>query len=218
MCSFESASLQRGMNFHHDGAVSVVLMSTRDGAPYDDQVEEDGRVLIYEGHDLPKFKNGPDPKTVDQPMRFGSGSLTQNGKFFEAAHRDRESKNDQEVVRVYEKVRSGIWVYNGVFDLTKAWIEASAGRKVFKFRLELFDSGSVVQGPGNLPDHTRLIPSAVKQEVWKRDKGSCVTCGSQDHLHFDHIIPFSKGGASILSENIQLLCARHNLEKRDRIE
>ncbi len=35
---------------------------------------------------------------------------------------------------------------------------------------------------------------------------------------FDHIIPYSKGGSSIVPENIQLLCARHNLAKRDRIE
>ena len=38
------------------------------------------------------------------------------------------------------------------------------------------------------------------------------------HLHFDHIIPFSKGGSSLVAENIQLLCVRHNIAKRDRIE
>ena len=33
MCSVEGASLQRGMNFHLAGSVSVIPMSTRDGAP-----------------------------------------------------------------------------------------------------------------------------------------------------------------------------------------
>jgi 5-methylcytosine-specific restriction endonuclease McrA len=47
--------------------------------------------------------------------------------------------------------------------------------------------------------------------------GKCVQCGSSDNLHFDHIIPFSLGGSSLVAENIQLLCARHNLQKRDRI-
>lgn len=63
-----------------------------------------------------------------------------------------------------------------------------------------------------------MIPSHVKLEVWKRDGGKCVTCGSSDNLHYDHILPFSKGGSSLLASNIQLLCARHNLEKSDKIE
>lgn len=67
-------------------------------------------------------------------------------------------------------------------------------------------------------DHNRLIPAHVKREVWIRDKGKCVVCGSNKNLHFDHIIPFSKGGSSLVSENIQLMCAKHNLQKRDKIE
>jgi 5-methylcytosine-specific restriction endonuclease McrA len=67
-------------------------------------------------------------------------------------------------------------------------------------------------------EHNRLIPTSVKLAAWKRDKGKCIKCGSQDNLHFDHIIPYSKGGSSLVAENIQILCARHNLEKKDKIE
>lgn len=63
-----------------------------------------------------------------------------------------------------------------------------------------------------------MIPSLVKVQVWKRDKGRCVICKSKDNLHFDHIIPYSKGGSSLTADNIQLLCARHNLAKHDKIE
>jgi 5-methylcytosine-specific restriction endonuclease McrA len=63
-----------------------------------------------------------------------------------------------------------------------------------------------------------VIPSEVKLAVWKRDRGRCVTCGSEDNLHFDHVLAFSRGGSSLLAENVQLLCARHNLSKSDRIE
>ena len=218
MCTIEGASRQRGMNFHLAGSLSVVLMSTRDGAPYDDRIEEGGRVLIYEGHDRPRSRGGPDPKTVDQPMRSDSGRLTQNGRFFEGAKNHRERTAQPELVRVYEKVRQGIWVFNGTFDLVDAWMESSGSRSVFKFRLELRDTAAQTDRVPEAPEHSRLIPSSVKQEVWKRDGGCCVECGSRDHLHFDHIIPFSRGGASIVAANIQLLCARHNLEKRDRIQ
>ena len=67
-------------------------------------------------------------------------------------------------------------------------------------------------------DHNRMIPTSVKLDVWKRDKGQCTQCGSKDNLHFDHILPYSKGGTSLKAENIQLLCARHNLQKRDKIQ
>ena len=36
---------------------------------------------------------------------------------------------------------------------------------------------------------------------------------STNNLHFDHILPFSKGGTCLKGKNIQLLSARHNLEK-----
>jgi hypothetical protein len=123
------------------------------------------------------------------------------------------------LVRVYEKIHRGIWAFNGLFRLTDAWVEQSSSRRVFKFRLELTDMElpDSSRPRADLP-HERLIPSAVKLEVWKRDKGRCVKCGCTDNLHFDHDIPFSKGGTSLSAKNIRLLCARHNLEKSARIE
>ncbi len=66
--------------------------------------------------------------------------------------------------------------------------------------------------------HNRLIPSVVKLEVWTRDRGQCVLCGSKKNLHFDHDLPFSKGGSSLSANNIKLLCAEHNLSKGAKIE
>ena len=63
---------------------------------------------------------------------------------------------------------------------------------------------------------TRVIPTSVKIEVWKRDQGCCVICGRKDNLHFDHDVPYSKGGSSITAKNVRLLCARHNLSKSDK--
>ncbi|WP_261570002.1 TerD family protein [Frankia gtarii] len=63
---------------------------------------------------------------------------------------------------------------------------------------------------------SRVIPQAVKAEVWRRDGGVCVECGGSEHLEFDHVIPFSRGGASSV-DNLQLLCRRCNRTKGARI-
>lgn len=218
MCREEETQLQRGMYYRLHGEFSVILMSVRPGAPYNDRIEEDGRVLIYEGHDLGRRDGGPHPKETDQPKINPNGRLTQNGLFYEAALKCKQGEAEPELVRVYEKIRSGIWVYNGVFKLVDAWKETSNSREVFKFRLEIADHFLGQDRTQKDIDHTRMIPPAVKLEVWKRDNGQCVLCGSKDNLHFDHIIPYSKGGSSLVADNVQLLCARHNIAKRDKIE
>jgi hypothetical protein len=59
MCGAIGMNLQRGMNFRLRNTESVILMSLRPGAPYADQVEDEGRVLIYEGHDVARTMSGP---------------------------------------------------------------------------------------------------------------------------------------------------------------
>jgi hypothetical protein len=221
MCTEEGVSLQRGMNYHLRVDISVILMSLRPNAPYADRVEEDGHILIYEGHDVSKTQDTPIPKIVDQPINNPGGTLSQNGLFYKAVKELSGRKKFTELVKVYEKLHAGIWVYNGMFRLTDAWQEKVDNRKVFKFKLELIQelqSSKQAKQQNSFLEHDRMIPPGVKLEVWKRDKGKCVKCGSTDNLHFDHIIPFSKGGSSLVAENIQILCARHNISKRDKIE
>jgi hypothetical protein len=220
MCLLEGYSLQRGMNFRVGGKGSVILMSVRKGAPYADQVINNGKIIIYEGHDIPKNLS-PNPKGVNQSLKTPSGLLTQNGKFFEAANNYKKTGTAVELITVYEKIKDGIWVYNGVFELIDAWSEKSNRRKVFKFKLSVTNK-SVNIKKRNVKkridlEHNRVIPTAVKLEVFKRDKGKCRECGSNNNLHFDHLLPFSKGGTSLKAENIQLLCARHNILKSNKI-
>lgn len=77
---------------------------------------------------------------------------------------------------------------------------------------ELIEEGEV------FPDYNKRppIPKDVADAVWNRDGGKCVYCGSTENLHFDHIIPFSKGGDTSV-ENLQLLCRKCNLEKSNKI-
>lgn len=167
MCSAIGVNLQRGMNFRLRGTESIILMSLRAGAPYADRVEDDGRILIYEGHDSARTANGPEPKRIDQPERHPGGSLTQNGLFAQAAERHKETGAPAERVRVYEKLRTGIWVYNGLFELIDCWTEESDGRRVFKFKLRSSGSDGDRQPKAVAADleDDRLIPSWVKLEV-----------------------------------------------------
>ena len=220
MCQREGLSLQRGMNFQAGDDYSIILMSVRKNAPYQDRFEDDGSTLIYEGHDIAKRSGGPDPKSVDQPEKTPVGSLTENGKFHKAALEYKQGLRLQESVKVYEKIHGGIWSYNGTFHLVDSWQEFDGIRRVFKFKLVAVEETQTPQPVTNVfsEERRRIIPTSVKLEVWKRDGGKCVKCGAATELHFDHIIPFSKGGTSLKADNVQLLCARHNLEKRDNIE
>lgn len=64
---------------------------------------------------------------------------------------------------------------------------------------------------------SRQIPSSVKKQVWERDGGRCVICGSTEDLEYDHDLPFSKGGSNSVN-NIRLLCRKCNRSKTNKIE
>jgi hypothetical protein len=119
---------------------------------------------------------------------------------------------------VYEKLRQGVWSYNGVFHLVDSWQENDGQRKVFKFKLVAVEGEEDFDRPPAAHlGRRRVIPTPVKLAVWRRDGGKCVVCGATDELHFDHDLPYSKGGTSMTEDNVQLLCVRHNLEKGARI-
>ena len=114
---------------------------------------------------------------------------------------------------------NGVWSLKGFFDLIDYKIVFEGGRNVFRFIIRLSENQRVDGNTiGKEILHTRLIPTEVKKEVWKRDKGRCVICGETKNLHFDHDLPFSKGGTSLTAKNVRLLCMRHNLQKSNKIE
>ncbi len=63
----------------------------------------------------------------------------------------------------------------------------------------------------------RYISKKVRKAVWMRDRGRCVECGSSRDLEFDHIIPVSKGGSND-AKNVQILCAKCNRKKSNKID
>lgn len=219
MCDAENTqTMQRGMNFRMNPSYSVFLMSQKSNAPYSDKVYDDGVTIEYEGHDLAKNYT-ENPKAQDQPEKLPSGKITQNGLFIKAVNEYKRNGSKPEIVKVYEKIQEGVWSLKGYFDLIDYKIISYSGRNVFRFILKLSNKPENFSNNNDLRlNHTRLIPSQVKKDVWKRDQGKCVLCGESKNLHFDHDLPFSRGGTSLLVSNVRLLCAKCNLRKSDKIE
>jgi 5-methylcytosine-specific restriction endonuclease McrA len=54
----------------------------------------------------------------------------------------------------------------------------------------------------------------TRQNIFKRDRGTCQYCGARDHLTLDHVTPKSRGGKSSW-DNLVTACQRCNSQKGD---
>lgn len=50
-----------------------------------------------------------------------------------------------------------------------------------------------------------FVPEQVRHEVWMRDRGRCVDCGTLTGLAFDHVLPPAAGGSN-MTQNLELRC------------
>jgi hypothetical protein len=74
-------------------------------------------------------------------------------------------------------------------------------------------------------DPARLIPAAVRREVWRRDGERCTFVGPDGHrcesrwqLQFDHLDPVAlAGGKSPTADDLRLRCRPHNLLEAERV-
>jgi len=76
------------------------------------------------------------------------------------------------------------------------------------------NEAKTVASAGRSPDGSlrEMIPDDVRHEVWRRDGGSCRSCGAKTDLQYDHLIPVSMGGANTV-DNLQILCGPCNRRK-----
>jgi hypothetical protein len=115
------------------------------------------------------------------------------------------------------------WWYDDTFYWSTAGAYTSADIKALLYsrrrqsKRELEHAHAVLAASASPAKRKREpIPKDVRHSVWARDEGRCVECDSDFDIQYDHIIPFSMGGASTV-ENLQLLCARCNQTKGGRL-
>lgn len=82
--------------------------------------------------------------------------------------------------------------------------------------------GRLRRGAREQRDPQRVFTAAQRQAMFRRAGGQCEhkrmilpRCTAAP-THADHIFPWSRGGATVLS-NGQALCARHNLAKSNKV-
>ena len=62
----------------------------------------------------------------------------------------------------------------------------------------------------------RCVPDVKKQNIKRRDKNICLSCGSTERLTIDHIVPLARGGSN-KQKNLQTLCHWCNALKGEKI-
>ena len=158
----------------------------------------------------------PLPATTDISIQSPLGAMTQESPHAEILpvmrHRFHFTADD-ELVRLLDRLRALLRHKHPDGRLEAIFKEAAESL------LDRIDPDR--QPPCRPPNlgrkRSRIVPRAVKQEVWRRDQGRCAytsddgrRCESREALEYDHIVPWALGGASDNAENIRLLCRPHN--------
>jgi len=99
-------------------------------------------------------------------------------------------------------------------------IDTHRSCRIFGHECPVFSVAEPLTETKELRNISRHIPRPIQFKVLKRENQVCRSCGmpvADNDVHFDHIIPWSKGGPTA-ENNIQLLCGTCNRKKSDKFE
>lgn len=127
----------------------------------------------------------------------------------------------RDIVKPHSKYSAG--PYNNKYGTWRKALEAfvdyinSDNRQINEIEFDTVPNSNIIDKKeiGFQHKTKRDITERIKVRVLIRDGNKCRLCGvtvTGDNIHFDHIIPWSKGGETVV-ENIQVTCAPHNLAK-----
>ena len=150
---------------------------------------------------------------------FGKGSPQKEVKLDTAWVDEASQTKDTKPVLVFShpRVERRWWWYKGRFyvdeeNLDEETVHALLHKRETRKQASIDKAKAELRGEQQRAFKREPIPEAVRHEVWRRDGGRCVDCGSRENLEFDHIVPVSKGGANT-ARNIELRCASCNRSK-----
>jgi hypothetical protein len=92
--------------------------------------------------------------------------------------------------------------------------------RIFGHECPVFYVSEAICETKDLRRITRDIPNIIKMRILSRDGRICSNCGTAvkyEDIHFDHIIPWAKGGSSD-EHNVRLLCETCNRKKGKKFE
>lgn len=172
-----------------------------------------------------KQKELDEKREYDKRMKEENESLIKQEddrrKAEEQAKRDQKEREEQERL---EQLRKQELIEERKKQKDKEYKERIKQELLEKERKKYLESEAIQEliDIGKLSDNFSLqfdrisIPSHIREAVWKRDKNRCASCGSNQKLELDHIIPVSKGGSNTIN-NIELLCQNCNRKKSNKI-
>jgi 5-methylcytosine-specific restriction endonuclease McrA len=149
--------------------------------------------------------------------RFQAGRLASERPVGRRAFAELERRQREQPVGLIEAAGRRWWWYRDCFyweddGLTSHDVMALVVERERRKQRKLERAHAAMHRELNGGPRREPIPRDVRLAVWRRDRGRCVECASDFELQYDHVIPFSMGGATSV-ENLQLLCAGCNRAK-----
>ena len=96
------------MNHHLRSNLSVVLMRLRPSALYANRIENNSRMLIYEGYDAPRNQSNLYLKQIDQPIRNHRGSLSRNCLFLKLLGGTRRGEKSLSLLKFMKNILESV--------------------------------------------------------------------------------------------------------------
>ena len=128
-----------------------------------------------------------------------------------------KSKTERDI---WDDVHTLLYMRPSLWEQLREYEPEDVACKIFGHTCPVFfnQSGATETSIGR--PEGRYIPRDVMLKVVRRDNHVCQACHlyvPDDQVEFDHVIPFSKGGATTV-ENLRLLCRACNRKKSNALD